>query len=335
MCSDSIVQRRKPEPATVLLRWIILGGLFSMVLAGCGGGDAPGTGDATPEPPGGMVFIPGGVFWFGSTENEIDMAWRMSSNFVGRLIDSRRVWYEDEVYRLTRVRPFYIDRFEVAVGEYKRFLDAGGGSGLPSGNSNPTGGNDLPVVGVTQYEAGDYAAWAGKRLPTAEEWEWAARGAERRLFPWGNGLPDGTRGNYADRSTSLPWRDLEFDDGNPGLAPGGCYPAGATPEGVCDMGGNAREWTASAGMAVVDPRDGRIYPWNFRRAVPGWEKLAPVAMYYIRGGSWDSAADDLRCSDVRMLPPETKMISLGFRCVMDAPGCSKSGRERTGDGRQG
>ena len=100
----------------------------------------------------------------------------------------------------------------------------------------------MPVVGVTWDDAQAYAEWAGKRLPTAEEWEWATRGAGRRWFPWGAQLPDGTRANYADASTDFAWNDPDHDDGHAFLAPVGSYPAGATPGGLLDMAGNAAEW---------------------------------------------------------------------------------------------
>ncbi len=307
--------------------------LLAATLLGCCGGGIPAPGETAPDPPEGMIYIPGGELWFGSTEKEIDLARRMSENYIGRITESKRVWFEDEVYRLVRIRPFFIDRYEVTNEEYERYLtETGRDEEPPAGRGNVSGKN-FPVTGVNWHEANAYATWAGKRLPTAEEWEWAARGAERRIFPWGNGMPDGTRANYADLRTSFQWRDLDHDDGNSGPAPVGSYPEGATPEGVFDMGGNAREWTASAGTGVIDPRDGRIYAWNSRHAVPGGNRMQPIKMYYVRGGSWESAADDLRCSDVRMLPPSRKVESMGFRCVQDAEPAFVKRWERTGDER--
>jgi len=175
------------------------------------------------------------------------------------------------------------------------------------------------VTGVSWEDARDYAAWAGKRLPTAEEWEWAARGAARRWFPWGNTPPDGTRANYADLSSGLPWNDPDHDDGHPGPALVGSYPAGATPEGVLDLAGNAREWTATARPGIIDPADRHVWDWTQRRLVRGGENLKTMEMYAVRGGSWDGAADDLRASDARLLPPDIRHKALGFRCVGDIP----------------
>ena len=174
-----------------------------------------------------------------------------------------------------------------------------------------------PATGVTWEEASAYAAWLGKRLPTAEEWEWAARGAERRFFPWGDDMPDGTRANYADKQLDVPHNDPAHDDGFAGLAPVGAFPAGATPEGIMDMAGNAREWTSSQALGIRDA-DHHIWQWENRPEHLRGPERRPELMYVVKGGAFDSAADDLRCSDMRMLPPDTRHESMGFRCVRDA-----------------
>lgn len=273
-----------------------------------------------PLPADGMVFVPGGSFWMGSTAAEIDRAADMARRFAGRTREVRREWFEDERYRLVQVRPFLMDRHEVTVGDYRQFLAVTGQRPLPEWVAAIAADDRMPVVGVSWEDASAYARWRHKRLPTVEEWEWAARGTKRRWFPWGYAAPDGSRGNYADSRTSLPWNDPLHDDGHERLATVGSYPAGATPEGIHDLGGNAREWTASGRMGVVDIRDRHIWTLEQRALVPEAFRSEATLMYGVRGGSWNSAADDLRCSDERMLPPETRMDSLGFRCVRDADG---------------
>ena len=142
------------------------------------------------------------------------------------------------------VDAFQIGRYPVTVQEFRRFTD---GDGYREQRWWPAGGfgkttqpwdweeqalhPNRPVAGVNWYEASAYCAWAGARLPTAEEWEHAACGYAGRLYPWGDEDPDPTRANFRL-------------SGPQDVTPVGMYPAGATPEGIHDMAGNVWEWTA-------------------------------------------------------------------------------------------
>lgn len=265
-----------------------------------------------------MVYLAGGEFRMGSTESEIDRAADMARRFVGRFKPVKREWFEDETCCLVKVHPFFMDRNEVTVGEARTFFNATGRRQPHDWDGLPLEANDLPAGGLTWAEADAFATWSGKRLPTAEEWEYAARGPDRRTFPWGNELPDGNRANYADSRLDVPWNDPAHDDGFSDAAPVGSFPGGATPEGIIDMAGNVREWTATLMMGIVDPATHTIWPATQCNIIPNGNKLPVIRMRVVKGGSYDGAADDLRASDMRMLPEDTRHPSVGFRCAQDA-----------------
>jgi formylglycine-generating enzyme required for sulfatase activity len=267
-----------------------------------------------------MVLIKGGDFWMGSTEEELDRTVTMARKFVGKVTSPKRIWYEDERFHLERIRSFYMDRMEVAEGQYQAFIQDTGHPFPPTLKLASVMPSDLPVTGVTQEDAAAFCRWTGKRLPSVEEWEFAARGSERRWFPWGDQAPDGTRANYGDQRSGMAWADEAHDDGYARLAPVGRFPGGATPEGLLDMAGNAREWTASAMLGFRNSSDDRVYPSHERDKASLGDSPSLFEVYFVKGGSWRCAADDLRTSDIRILPRNQRgpVPSMGFRCVRDA-----------------
>lgn len=239
-----------------------------------------------------MIFIKGGSFWAGSTEQEIDMRLKLCNIYVGKHIGGcYRKWFEDEIYQYVRIHDLYVDKYEVTIGEYKKFLSETGHKQLPKWVYEYSPADNYPVVGVDWHDANAYAKWAGKRLPTQFEWEYIARGKERRLFPWGNEMPDGTRANYSDINDTNFCRDITNNDGYKYTSPVGNYPKGQTPHGVFDMAGNVREWTNSVES--------------------GTDKAV------VKGGSFSNAYDDLWCADYRINDKNTIEPNLGFRCVKD------------------
>ncbi len=248
-------------------------------------GDQVGAGAAAEH-----VRFAGGVFLAGSTDAEIDERVAYFARYVAEHVGPpERIRYEDEVQHPVQVGPFALDRREVTVAQYRAFVEATGFRAEPQATAADQG-DDWPVVFVSVPDATAYCAWAGGRLPEALEWEFAARGPESRRFPWGPTFPDGTRANFCDSSCERPWGTPDHDDGFARRAPVGSYPAGATPEGLLDMAGNAREWTAT---------------------------LVPDGRAMVKSGGYANAYEDMLPADVRANEWWLRAPDIGFRCAYD------------------
>jgi formylglycine-generating enzyme required for sulfatase activity len=171
-----------------------------------------------------------------------------------------------------------------------------------------TGYEDYPVIEVSWYGAAAYCSWIGGRLPTEAEWEYAARGPQAMVYPWGNTF-DGERANYCDASCSYGWRDTDFDDGFARWAPVGTYPGGASWCGALDMAGNVWEWVNdwwSEDYYAHSPADSPQGPDS------GTLRVA-------RGGSWFDESWRMSPSCRKALTPSSyRMHWVGFRCVVSA-----------------
>lgn len=187
------------------------------------------------------------------------------------------------------VEPFYVDIHPVTVAQYREFLEATGHPQPKFWGQRDFGGDDQPVVGVSWDDAMAYAQWAGKQLPTEAQWEFVARGKENRRFPWGNYEPDSNRANFGDHLNM------------PSIV--GMHEDGATPDGVQDMAGNVFEWT-SDWFLPYDPAKRDV------AAQSGPPKRT------VRGGAWNSPLPELRCSARKGLFPESRLPTVGFRCVL-------------------
>jgi iron(II)-dependent oxidoreductase len=146
------------------------------------------------------------------------------------------------------------------------------------------------VTGVDWNDAKAFVDWANKRLPTEEEWEFAARGVQGAMYPWGNGW----RSNVANAGDSSAQRMMDV----------GSYPQGNTPAGVMDLIGNAVEWTAS---------DVRAYPGG------RLSSEIPPNVVVVRGGSWRTGKQEATSTYRGFLHmTDAKDYSVtGFRCVKD------------------
>ena len=198
----------------------------------------------------GMACIPGGWFTMGSNDGEDD----------------------EKPPRRRLVRTFYMDRTEVTVAAYRGCVRAGKckdqrttnygtirgkGDAFWSQRCNlgKDGRDEHPMNCVDWEQAAAYCASVHKRLPTEKEWEYAARGAAGRTYPWGDRPEPGpTLLNACGeecvawaRENELPWPQMyQGSDGWAHTAPVGQYPAGRTPEGLLDMAGNVWEWVQDA-----------------------------------------------------------------------------------------
>ncbi len=203
---------------------------------------------------------------------------------------------------------FYLARYPVTNAQYETFAPAHRNKRMPCAN------DAHPAVFVNYEEAMAFCEWLGGketrkyRLPTEAEWEYAARGEDGRVFPWGNALNAGNLANFADARTKFAWRDPSIDDGFAESSPIGSYPRGASPFGIEDMAGNVFEWCfdwveAYKGREVVNPRG---------------TKMAQRRI--IRGGSWRSMGASLRASARNSNIPTAFANDLGFRIACECRG---------------
>ena len=146
---------------------------------------------------------------------------------------------------------FHLAKFPVTNQLYRMFVQARNHRAPLFGHEQEFADDHLPVVGVDWEDAERYCEWLNLafavarqndlifRLPTEEEWEWAASGLGR-IYPWGNAEPTALHANFGEHSSRL--------------TPVGDHPAGATPDGVREMAGNVWEWTATTIKAKLEKR---------------------------------------------------------------------------------
>jgi formylglycine-generating enzyme required for sulfatase activity len=242
-----------------------------------------------------MVLVPGGPFFMGSDRGS----------------------HDERPRHQVEIGAFLIDVHEVTNAQFSRFVQSTGHETVgPWRRGFGPGQDQLPVRFVTWHDARDYAAWAGRRLPTEAQWEKAARGESGRTYPWGDSFE--------------PERACIDREVAAGPMPVGSFASGASPSGCLDLCGNVWEWVAdwydrcayesrSKRPALRDPTgpaDGEPPEPRFvASGTAGGNERSTRKV--IRGGGWVSPGWDTgRTSRRSWGNPGYWFNDTGFRCVI-------------------
>ncbi|MGB0911595.1 MAG: formylglycine-generating enzyme family protein [Nitrospirales bacterium] len=241
---------------------------------------------------GSMILIPAGEFKMGDNEGRRNER------------PDHVVWLDD----------YFINRFEVTMSEYQKFLDEHlkleppplWDDGMAFGE-----GADRPAVGVTWEAANKYCRWAGRRLPTEAEWEKAARGTDGRRYPWGHMQPFVDIARYNHGITGWVSYTLTLASVRSGVKGmsirHGLKTGGKSPYGLYHMSGNAAEWVADW--------YGRYYYEDSPKKNPQGPESGDRKV--LRGGSWEDEPRRIRVTVRAKAEPEFSDLTIGFRCAKD------------------
>ncbi len=199
---------------------------------------------------------------------------------------------------------FWIDDHEVTHAEYRDFVAAEPARAPRHwSGASESRWSDLPVVLVSRDDAEAYARWRGKRLPTALEWERAARGRDGRHVPWGDGpAPSGACATWIEgRLPSSAAGDAALALFERWARPSRSCPELASPEGILHAFGNVREWTETP---------------HFQHAASGWEVLPGV--HVVKGNGWHESPETWSLERTATTPGHAVAVDLGFRCAKSA-----------------
>ena len=210
-------------------------------------------------------------------------------------VEGPQMFQLHRVNRKVSLKPYALDLTPVTNAQYAEFLTRSGYKPRDASNflkhwrngSMPAGKEDHPVVHVDLDDARAYAAWAGKRLPTEEEWQFAAQGPRLLRYPWGNAIRPGVCNQTAD---TTPVR---------------AFAGGRSRYGCYDMCGNVWEWTES------ERSDGRT---RFVMIRGGSHFEACGSEWYMDGGPQPC---NFAAKFLLMGPSLDRCATVGFRCAVD------------------
>lgn len=263
-----------------------------------------------------QILVEGGEFLMGLDDAQKDRSRQICD--ADREVCPWSLFDIESPQRTLQLSPYFIDKFETTVAEYRACVDAEVCEvpvstvyctwSLPKGEAHP-------INCVTWHQAKAYCEWVGKRLPTEAEWERAARGNDGRLFPWGNELPSEMPmivGNFSGNSghDENPMWSLvnDFDDGSVASTKVGSFEGGLSPFGAADMAGNVAEWVEDHYSVsgydesdLIDPRGAEDGPGRV-----------------VRGGSFADDSVDIRTTARRAGAALGPYNIVGFRCARSA-----------------
>lgn len=307
-----------------VLKWAVVAAVLLVPAAG-----AEAAGKRPPDPAGRWAHLDPVLVWVGpNAQGRVEFRRRRDDMPVilvpagAFVMGSDRHQEDERPARTVTLDAFLIDKYEVSNARYDRFArwmtSAGDrqrdrvlsaeGAGRPSLSAEryreiaqpELALPELPATRLDWYQAAAYARWAwqvppgtGPVLPTEAQWERAARGTDRRRYPWGDAAPTDDRARFHRGPQTIP-------------RAAGNGAAGASPAGVWNMAGNVWEW-------CWDKYHERAY-----RYLPATDPVLdqPLGEKVVRGGCYALDAYHLRCANRCRYPGYMKRRYVGFRCAI-------------------